>query len=117
MTNISRITEHGHTAVVEHNGVLYLGGIAAEDLSQPLDGQMRQVLKEVDRVLAAAGSSKRSILQARVNLIDFAGKDVMNAVWVDWLGDAALPARSTNALASIGDGVLVEVVIIAAKEE
>ena len=117
MSAIKRLGSNGHTEVVEHSGVLYLGGIAASDLSQPIDGQTRQILDEVDRVLKAAGSSKRSILQARVNLTDFANKNAMHAVWLEWLKDAELPARSTNGIPNIGDGVLIEVVIIAAKEE
>lgn len=114
---IQRITEHGHTAVAEHGGVLYLGGIAAEDLSQPLAGQARQALAEVDRVLALAGSSKASILQAKVNLRDFRDKAAMHEVWLEWLDGAPLPPRSTNGGIDMGDGVLIEVVIIAAKEK
>lgn len=116
MSKIERITEHGHTPVAEHNGVLYLGGIAAEDLTQDLAGQTRQALQEVDRVLAMAGSSRASILQAKVNLHDFKDKAAMHAVWVEWLDGAPLPARSTNGGIQMGEDVLIEVVIIAAKE-
>jgi enamine deaminase RidA (YjgF/YER057c/UK114 family) len=117
MSNITRTSEHGHTSVAEHNGVLYLGGIAANDLTTGLADQTRQVLEEVDRVLAGAGSSKASILQARVNLKDFGDKDEMNRVWREWLAGHELPARSTNGSIEMGDGVLIEVVIIAAKED
>lgn len=116
MSAIERTTEHGHTLVTEHNGVLYLGGIAAEDLTVPLADQTRQALTEVDRVLAIGGSSKASILQARVNLKDFNDKDAMHAVWLEWLDGAPLPARSTNGAVDMGEGVLIEVVVIAARE-
>lgn len=116
MADIKRY-EHGpHTEAVEHGGVLYLGGVAAEDLTLPLGGQMRQALEEVDRVLEKAGSSKASILQARVNLIDFSDKGEMDGIWREWLSGCSLPARSTNQVSSLGEGVLVEVVVIAATE-
>lgn len=116
MSTVKRTTHGGHTSVVEHRGVLYLGGIAAEDLSLPVAGQTRQILEEIDRVLSGAGSSKRSILQARVNLVHFEDKDEMNAVWLEWLGDAGLPTRSTNGGLDMGEGRLIEIVVIAAKE-
>jgi enamine deaminase RidA (YjgF/YER057c/UK114 family) len=111
---IKRTFEHGHVSAVEHDGVLYLGGVAAEDLTLPIEGQMRQVVAEVERVLTACGSSKSQIINAKVNLARFADKDEMHAVWLEWLGNDALPARSTNGNLDLGEGVLVEVVVTAA---
>jgi len=115
VTAVNRTSHGGHTSVVEHNGVLYLGGIAANDLTLPVEDQTRQCLAEVDRVLAEAGSSKASILFARVNLSKYTDKDAMHRAWLAWLGDTGLPARSTNGGLDLGDA-LVEVVVIAAKE-
>lgn len=112
---MKRTFEHGHVSVVEHGGVLYLGGVAAEDLSLDIEGQMRQAIAEVERVLASAGSSKSKIIQAKVNLKTFADKDRMNKIWREWLSEDELPARSTNGNIDMGDGVLVELVILAAK--
>jgi enamine deaminase RidA (YjgF/YER057c/UK114 family) len=116
VNGIKRREHNGHTEVVEHNGVLYLGGIATSDPSLPLAGQTREALAEVDRVLNDAGSSKASILQARVNLTNYDDKDEMNAIWREWLDGMALPARTVNGVVALGKGVLIEVVIIAAKE-
>lgn len=114
---IKRTFEHGHVSVVEYGGVLYLGGVAAEDLSLPIEGQMRQAIAEVERVLASAGSSKSHIIQAKVNLASFDDKDAMNNVWREWLNDDELPSRSTNGDIYMGDGVLVELVVTAAKAD
>lgn len=116
MTSVNRISLHGHTAAVEHAGILYLGGVASHDLSLPIKEQTRSCIDQIEEVLAEAGSSKASILQAKVNLKDFADKDPMNEVWLEWLGDVGLPARSTNGGIDMGDGVLIEVVVTAAKE-
>lgn len=112
---INRTFEHGHVSVVEHNGVLYLGGVAAEDLSLPIKGQMKQAISEVERVLKAAGSSKSNIIQAKVNLANMSDRVAMNEVWREWLSESELPARSTNGNLDLGKGVLVELIITAAK--
>ena len=46
-----------------HNGVAYLAGQVAEDGSQDIVGQTRQVLAAIDALLAKAGSDKTKILQ------------------------------------------------------
>lgn len=46
------------SAAVEYNGVVYVAGQVAEDLSQAVKGQTEQVLKKIDALLAAAGTSK-----------------------------------------------------------
>ncbi len=38
--------------VVEHGGVLYFGGIVAEDRSAPMRGQTEQILARIDALLA-----------------------------------------------------------------
>jgi len=48
-------------------------------------------------------------------LADFSGKDAMNAVWADWFQAADLPARATVGVATLGQGVLIEISIVAAK--
>ncbi|MDC9670512.1 RidA family protein, partial [Xanthomonas euvesicatoria] len=41
-----------------HAGVCYLAGQIAEDTSQDITGQTRQVLGEIDKLLALAASDK-----------------------------------------------------------
>ena len=45
-----------------HNGTVYLAGQIAEDTSQDIVGQTREVLGHVDRLLGEAGSDKTRIL-------------------------------------------------------
>ena len=68
-----------------YNGVAYLAGQVAGDMSLDVGGQTRQVLAEVDALLARAGTDKTKILRAQIFLADineFAG---MNAVWDAWV--------------------------------
>ena len=50
----------GHE-VVAHGGVLYIGGIIAEDTSLDMAGQADDVLRQLAKLLAAGGSNSRSL--------------------------------------------------------
>ena len=100
---------------VEHNGVLYAGGHAASDLDLDMAGQNRQVCEKLDGLLAECGTDKTKILHARIYLSDMSGKQAMNEVWVDWIGEDHLPSRATIGGADLGDPRrLIEVVVTAA---
>src|SRR2546427_7985804 len=49
------------SAAVEHGGLVYVAGQVADDLTQGVRGQTEQVLKKIDAILAAAGTSKSKI--------------------------------------------------------
>ena len=97
-----------------HNGVAYLAGQIAEDGSQDIGGQTRQVLAAIDALLARAGSDKSKILRAQIflaDLTDFAG---MNAVWESWVVPGHTPARATVQAALAKPEWKVEIVVTAA---
>lgn len=101
--------------MVEHNGVIYLGGVVADDCSQDMKGQMQQICNMIDDRLAQVGSSKEKLLTAMIYITDFSQKDCMNEAWVNWLPGEHLPTRATIGVADLGEDVLVEVVVSAAK--
>ena len=43
---------------VEYNGMVFVAGLTADDYSLDIKGQTEQVLKKIDKYLAAAGSNK-----------------------------------------------------------
>lgn len=77
------------------NGFVFLAGQVAPDTSADVEGQTHQVLGEIDRLLAAAGSSKQKILTATVYLSDIATFADMNRAWDAWVAADAKPARAT----------------------
>jgi enamine deaminase RidA (YjgF/YER057c/UK114 family) len=113
------ITRHIQTKinhrVVEHNGVLYFGGLVADDKSQDMKGQTAQICAKIDALLAQVGSSKDKLLTAMIYITDFAQKDGMNDAWLDWLPGEILPTRATIGVAELGKDTLIEVVVSAAK--
>ncbi|MDY7579341.1 RidA family protein [Herbaspirillum sp. RTI4] len=99
-----------------HQGVVYLAGQVPDDLSQGIDGQTREVLAHVERLLIEAGSGKDRILSCQIflaNIKDFAG---MNAVWDGWVVPGHTPPRATVESKLARPEVLVEVVVVAAQK-
>lgn len=78
-----------------HNGVVYLAGQIAEDITQDIAGQTREVLGHVDRLLAEAGSDKSRILMCQIFIADLADFPVMNEVWNEWVAEGSSPPRAT----------------------
>lgn len=102
-------------SVVEHDGTLYLSGLVADDLSAPLKVQTEQVLRKIGTVLAGVGSDPSKILAATIYITDMDQKAAMNEAWKAWFDPAHLPARATIGVASLGEGVLIEVVVTAGR--
>jgi enamine deaminase RidA (YjgF/YER057c/UK114 family) len=97
-----------------HNGVVYLAGQIADDLTQNIDGQTREVLAHVDRLLAEAGSDKSRILLCQIFLADIKDIASMNAVWDAWVSAGHTPPRATVQAMLARPELLVEVVVTAA---
>lgn len=97
-----------------HNGVAYLAGQIAEDGSQDITGQTRQVLAAIDALLARAGSDKTKVLRAQIFLANLADFAAMNAVWEGWVVPGQTPARATVQAALAKPEWKIEIVITAA---
>ncbi len=98
---------------VIHGGTIYLAGQVGEGAD--MTAQTKDMLSQVDRLLADAGSSKSHILSATVWVADIAGFDEMNAVWDAWIDPANPPARACVEARLATPDFLVEVMITAAK--
>jgi enamine deaminase RidA (YjgF/YER057c/UK114 family) len=100
---------------VEHGQTVYLAGIVARDLSQDIKGQTRQVLGEIDRLLAKCGSGRSRILQCHIWVTDIRNRAPMNEVWNEWVDKANLPCRACVEARLADPDALVEIMVIAAK--
>ena len=98
------------------SGTVYLAGQVANDPHADISGQTRQVLDEIDSLLAEAGTSKRSILSATIYLTDMKDFAAMNAVWEPWVVPGHTPARATVQAALAGPDYKVEIQVVAALE-
>lgn len=101
--------------VVEHNGVLYIGGIVAEDPSLDMEGQARDVLGQLSRLLTDLGSDLSKVLQTTIFVTNLGEKPALNIAWKSHFPEAHLPARATIGVADLGTGVKLEMTAIATR--
>jgi len=100
---------------VEFNGVVYLAGQVATDLSAGMKEQTEDVLRQIDSLLAKCGSNKSRILSATVYVSDMAKKPQMDEAWMAWVDRRNPPARATVEAQLGSPDTLVEIMCTAAK--
>ena len=98
---------------VIHGDTVYLAGQVG--YGDTVAEQTTDMLAEVERCLALAGSNKSHILQATIWLADMADFTEMNAVWDAWIDPGNPPARACGEAKLATPDYKVEVIIIAAK--
>ena len=97
-----------------HNGICWLAGQVAGDPTQDIGGQTRQVLAQIDALLARAGTDKSRIVMFQIFLADLADFAGMNAVWETWVAPGNAPPRATVRAALAKPEWKVEMVVTAA---
>ena len=115
MSEIKRIeTGARMSQAVIHNGIVYLAGQVGKPGTSVGD-QTREVLAQIDRLLAEAGSDKTRILSAQIWMADMANFAEMNAVWDAWVPAGHAPARATGESALATPDYKVEIIVVAAQ--
>jgi enamine deaminase RidA (YjgF/YER057c/UK114 family) len=100
---------------VIHGDTVYLSGQVAEDGSADVEGQTRDILRQIDALLAEAGTDKSRLLTATVYLTDISGFADMNRAWEEWVDRSNPPARATVEARLASPDYLVEIQAIAAR--
>ena len=98
---------------VVHGNTVYLAGQVAGD-EPTTKAQTEAILKKIDALLAAAGSSKSKLLSATVYLADMKKYDEMNSAWDAWVDPTNTPARATVEAKLAATKYLVEIAVVAA---
>jgi enamine deaminase RidA (YjgF/YER057c/UK114 family) len=116
MSNIIRHEPHKILChAVEYGGLVFLAGTVPEDMTQDVKGQTKQVVDEIDRLLAKAGSHKSKILSATIWMADIRDRAQMNEVWSAWVDPQQLPVRACVESKMADARCLVEIMVTAAK--
>ncbi|PRY82668.1 RidA family protein [Donghicola tyrosinivorans] len=92
---------------------VFLAGQIPTTLTGDITVQTREVLTEIDAVMAELGGSKADIASVQVWLTDMADFQGMNAVWDEWVDKENPPARATCGVALARPGMRVEMVAVA----
>jgi len=99
---------------VVHGGLVYLAGQVADDTSLDVEGQTADILRQIDALLAEAGTDKSRLLTVQIFITDMANIGAMNRAWDAWLDPAAKPARATVQAPLADPGWKLEITGIAA---
>jgi len=100
---------------VVHGDTVYTAGQIADDSSEDVAGQTRQVLAKIDGLLAEAGSNKSKILKATIWLTDISRFNEMNSVWDAWVDQDNPPVRACVESKLAMPELSVEIMVEAAK--
>ncbi|RFP19014.1 MULTISPECIES: RidA family protein [unclassified Duganella] len=101
--------------VAIHNGTVYLAGQIADDKTLDIQGQTREVLGHIDRLLAEAGSDKTCILSTTIYIADLADFAGMNEAWDAWVPSGHTPPRATVEAKLADPAWRVEIIVVAAQ--
>jgi enamine deaminase RidA (YjgF/YER057c/UK114 family) len=97
-----------------HAGTVWLAGQVAVGGGSTIEAQATEVLGSIDKLLAAAGSSKSRILMAQIYLADMADYAGLNLVWDQWVDKASPPSRATVEARLAKPEWKIEIVVTAA---
>ncbi len=100
---------------VEYNGVVYVAGQVGNDPNADVATQTRQILDNIDRLLAECGTNKSKLLWAQLWVTDMRNFDAMNEVWDAWIDPANPPVRAGLCSALAAPNWKVEIMVMAAK--
>lgn len=102
--------------VIIHGDTVYLAGqVASQTAGGTVTDQTREILAQIDRLLAEAGTDKSNVLQATVWLADIAYFAEMNLVWDAWVAPGKPPTRACVEARLAGPAYAVEIRVVAAR--
>ena len=105
----------GRSLATTYNGLVY--AVAYDPTpAEGIETQTRNTLEFLDNILIESKSSKHSLIQATVYLNDITMKAEMDEVWCEWIGQKKHWPQRACIEANMGEGSLIEIVVIAAEE-
>ncbi|MBN8543126.1 MAG: RidA family protein [Alphaproteobacteria bacterium] len=116
MADIKRIDAGARMSeVVVHEGKAYLCGVVADStVGKSVYEQTKDILSQIDDMLAKAGTDKTRMLKVNIWLTNIATFDEMNKAWDAWVVAGKTPARATVEAKLAGKGYDVEIMVEAA---
>ncbi|MDD2640998.1 MAG: RidA family protein [Sulfurimonadaceae bacterium] len=110
-----------YSQAIKSNGLIFTSGQIAitpngELVDRDIKRQTRQVLTNLQNILAEAGSSLDDVIKVTIFLEDMNDFGVVNVIYAEYFGDHK-PARSTVAVKTLPKNVLVEMDVIAAAKD
>ena len=99
---------------VVHAGTVYVAGKVARNSKGSLEEQTKDVLEQIEALLAEAGSSKSKLLSINIYLPNIADFDAMNTVYDAWVDRDNPPVRACIEARLANPDLRIEITAIAA---
>lgn len=109
-----------YSQAIISNGFIFCAGQIGMNpqtstLADGIEEQTKQVLKNLESVLKAAGSDFSKVIKCEVFLTDMDNYKIMNEIYGEVFTSDPKPARYAVGVASLPAGALVEISCIASK--
>lgn len=110
-----------YSQAVQFGNVLYTSGQIAIDPETAhltivnVETEARQVMKNLEAVLAAAGMTFENVIKTTIYLTDMDDFAKVNEIYGGYFNETTAPARETVAVAGLPKGVNVEISMVAMK--
>jgi enamine deaminase RidA (YjgF/YER057c/UK114 family) len=108
-------SNHRMSQLVTFGNLVWTAGQVAQDPSQDMAGQTQQILNQIDKLLADAGTEKRHLISANIWVSDIAQFAQMNEIWDAWVDSENAPVRACVESRLARPELLVEIQVVAAK--
>lgn len=110
-----------YSQAIKSNGLIFTSGQIAitpngELIDRDIKRQTRQVLTNLENILAEAGSSLNDVIKVTIFLEDMNDFGVVNVIYAEYFGEHK-PARSTVAVKTLPKNVMVEMDVIATAKD
>jgi enamine deaminase RidA (YjgF/YER057c/UK114 family) len=104
----------GRCHVNRHAGLVYAVATApGADIAE----QMRNTLAGLEKNLETGGSDRTRIIQVTIYLKHMADKDVMDPIWIEWIGPKENWPQRACVGADLAGDCLVEIVAVGAAKD
>ena len=103
------------------NGILFVSGQIAlnpatgELITDNIEAETHQVMKNIEAVLTEAGLTFENVLKCSVFVSDMNNYSRINAVYAEYFDEATAPARELVEVANLPKFVNIEISVIAGK--
>lgn len=99
-------------AVIAGN-FIFCAGMVPERTDGDIQAQTKDVLAQIDALLANCGTDKTTIVDAVIYLADMADYNGMNQAWDNWVAPGQAPARATVEARLANPAWLIEIKVTA----
>lgn len=109
-----------YSLAVEHNGLLFVSGQIALNpatgimVQDDIEDEAEQVMRNLEAILTAAGTSFTSVVKTTILLSDMAHFSVVNTIYGRYFEAGQVPARETFAAAGLPRQANIEISMVVA---